>query len=76
MTPDKMTDHDLLLSIHECLKGSDGQGGLCREFEEHKKQEKEYRKEYLAFRLAVIVSGALFFGSSGYACAKLTELLK
>ena len=75
MPPDKMSDHDLLLSIHECLKGSDGQGGLCRDFEEHKKDDIQFKKGYYAFRLAVIVSGVLLFGS-GFGFAQLLELVR
>ncbi len=76
MNPSSMSDHDLLLSIHECLKGSDGQGGLCRDFETHKEEDTDFRKGYYSFRLGVIVTGALFFGGSGFGFAKLLELVK
>ena len=71
-----MTDHDLLVSIHECLKGSDGQGGLCRDFEDHKKADTQFRKSFYAFRLSVIVTGALFFGGSGFGLAKILEVVR
>ena len=76
MNPGSMSDHDLLLSIHECLKGSDGQGGLFRDFENHKQEDTKFRAGFYAFRLTVIVAGALFFGGSGFGFAKLLELVK
>ena len=76
MNPSSMSDHDLLLSIHECLKGSDGQGGLCRDFEEHKKEDAKFRRGYYSFRLGIIVAGILLFGGSGFGVAKLLELVK
>ena len=68
MTPDKMSDHDLLVEIHVCLKGSDGQGGLYREVA-------ALKKSYYNFRLTVIVTGALLFGGSGFGFAKVLELI-
>jgi len=68
-------DHNLLLAIHECLKGSDGQGGLCRDFREHKEEDVKFRKSFYDFRLSVIVTGALLFGGSGFGFAKILEVV-
>jgi len=73
MTP--KSDHDMIADIHGVIFGVNGQGGLLRQFEEHRKEDKDFREGYYAFRLAVIVTGALTIGGSGFGFAKLLELI-
>lgn len=73
MTPEQeamlKATNDSVRSIEQLLKGYNGTEGMCAEFE-------RVKKSFYAFRLAVIVSGALLFGGSGFGFAKLLEMVK
>ncbi len=68
--------HETVRSIQQELKGYNGRKGLCAEFEDHKKEDKDFRNIFYNFRLAVIVAGALFFGGSGFGFAKLLDMMR
>ena len=71
--PEDKTDHDLLTEIHSVLLGTNGQGGLCRDFEGHKQDDMKFRQDYYQFKRKII--GILAFsagsGALGISIVKL-----
>lgn len=45
----EITDHDMIVQMHQILCGN-GHKGLCQEFEDHRKEDKDFRKEYYTFK--------------------------
>lgn len=73
--PEK-SDHDMIIEIHTCLLGSDGQGGLCREFEEHKKADIDFKRGYYKFRLWIYILAAFLTGTGIFSSVSIVELMK
>ena len=68
MTPDQekllKDTHETVLGIHQLLTGFNGSDGLCKEFENHKAEDKTFRKEFYAFRTRIYVLIALAAGAA------------
>lgn len=80
MTPDQeailKATHEAVQAIQQLLRGYDEKGGFIADFEEHKQKDEAFRAKFYAFRLSVIVTGALFFGGTGFGFARILELLR
>lgn len=70
------TDHDMIIEMHSVLLGTNGYKGLCREFDEHKDADKNFRKDYYNFKRFAIgifcfLAGAGVLTGGGIGIAKL-----
>ena len=57
------TAHDLITEIHSVLLGTNGQGGLCRDFETHKDSDLLFRQDYYQFKRKIIAILAFAAGT-------------
>ncbi len=64
MSPEK-NDHEMLAEIYQLMLGRGG----CWD------REAKVTKDFYAFRLSVIVAGALLFGGTGFGFAKIIEFV-
>ncbi len=60
-------------SIQQLLKGYDGTKGMLADFEEHKKQDAAFRKEFYRFRTWSFVMAAFAAGGGGAVGAGLSR---
>ena len=80
MTPEQekllFDTHEALRCVLQALKGFNGKAGLFAEFEDHKKQDIEFRKCFYNFRLQIIIVLVTLTSGSGFGIAKLLDMLK
>ncbi|MFA5937267.1 MAG: hypothetical protein WC822_05340 [Candidatus Paceibacterota bacterium] len=58
----ELSDHDMITKMYLILCGN-GSPGLCAQFEDHKKEDREFRRGYYGFKNKLLMGIAYLVGA-------------
>ena len=64
------SDHEMITEMYTILCGN-GHTGLCKQFEEHKESDRQFRREYYAFKRWILVVLAFLVGTGAVSLSVL-----